>query len=206
MAREIVLSASAMFLAIVLPQVLLLFIWKVQLVKVFEIFSFANAQHRFFEILAALIPLVILEAIIGVIFMMDSRLNSVLNRLTTVFVATAAAFGARTNGADTPLLKAEACVRTQFEKNGFDASKSEADVSGVRVSGDRNGSPHITVFLRRNSTPEIRIGGVDGRFALMPEHASLAPVERLTEALSAHCSKAADNRSPQATRGLLNPT
>jgi hypothetical protein len=71
MAREILLSASAMFLAIVLPQVLLLFIWKVQLVKVFEIFSFANAQHRFFEILAALIPLVILEAIIGVIFMMD---------------------------------------------------------------------------------------------------------------------------------------
>jgi hypothetical protein len=83
-AREIVLSASAMFLAIVLPQVLLLFIWKVQLVKVFEIFSFANAQHRFFEILAALIPLVILEAIIGVIFMMDSRLNSVLNRLITM--------------------------------------------------------------------------------------------------------------------------
>lgn len=122
------------------------------------------------------------------------------------FVATAAAFGARTNGADTPLSKTEACVRIQFEKNGFEASKPEADVNGVRVSGDRNGSPHITVFLRRNTAPEIRIGGVDGRFALMPEHTSLAPVERLTEALSAHCSQAANNRSPQAPGSPLNPT
>jgi hypothetical protein len=83
MLREMLLSSSAMFLAILLPQILLLFIWKVQLVQAFEMFSLANAQHRFFEILAALIPLLILQGIIGVIFMMD--FDKATSKLTRQF-------------------------------------------------------------------------------------------------------------------------
>jgi hypothetical protein len=79
-------------------------------------------------------------------------------------------------------------VRAQFEKNGFDLSKSESSVEGLRVSGDRNGSPHITVFLRRATAPEIRIGGTDGRFPVTSGSASLEPVERFADGLSAHCA------------------
>jgi hypothetical protein len=69
--REVALSASAMFLAILLPQILLLLIWKNPLSSLPWLFPIANNTHRYFELLAALIPLTILEGVVGTVFMMD---------------------------------------------------------------------------------------------------------------------------------------
>jgi hypothetical protein len=66
--REIVRSTLAMVLAIIFPQIMLLLIWKNPLVHWPWIFSIANETHRFFELLAALVPLTVLEAVIGLFF------------------------------------------------------------------------------------------------------------------------------------------
>jgi hypothetical protein len=78
--REMALSAFGMLLAVALPQILLLMIWKNPLASLPWLFPIANGRHSFFELLIALIPLTILTGIVGIIFMMDFDKKSHLEK------------------------------------------------------------------------------------------------------------------------------
>jgi hypothetical protein len=79
MTREVSLSSFAMLLAIFLPNILLWLIWKQHLADLPMIFLIANDTHRYYELLAALIPLMILVTTVGWVFLSEfDRTNSAL--------------------------------------------------------------------------------------------------------------------------------
>lgn len=94
---------------------------------------------------------------------------------------------------DTTLVSAQACVRDQFVQNGFNISSSVRDPGGARISGTKANVPIVTVFLQKGSPTEIRLGGADGRFPILPKTLQLSSVQQLAEGITSQCSKGRNN-------------
>jgi hypothetical protein len=81
MMREISLSATAILLAVLLPLFILVLIWRHHFTEFSRLFSLANESGRFYEVMACIIPLTILEGTLGLFFLTEfERPRSLLAR------------------------------------------------------------------------------------------------------------------------------
>lgn len=83
--------------------------------------------------------------------------------------------------------QAEACIRDQFIRNGFEVSSSGTGTTNGAVKGQRSDSPPVTVFFNKDDSAEVRIGDLGGRYSVGDVGNRLAPVQDLTDAISSRC-------------------
>jgi hypothetical protein len=102
-------------------------------------------------------------------------------------LATALTCAARNSGADPVFEQTQSCIRTQFLENGYHIVSDGPDAVGARISGQRNDSPPVTVFFRKEMPLGIRLGDSGGRFALQPSLNQFASIKNLTDGIAGRC-------------------
>jgi hypothetical protein len=102
------------------------------------------------------------------------------------FLVTALTCAARNNGVDAVMVDRQTCIQDQFSANGYRIISSGPDAVGLRITGQRENAPLVTIFSQKGAPPEIRLGDAGGRFALQ-ESAPLGVAQNLAEGISKRC-------------------
>ena len=103
------------------------------------------------------------------------------------FVVTALTCAARNAGTDTGLASMQSCIQDRFVENGSRVVSASPDAAGMRVMGEREHAPSVTIFSRKSLPPEIRLGDSSGRFGLQNSIGSLTAIGNLADSISRKC-------------------